>query len=71
MAREIYFFDKGKLTRKHTIPDRSQQAGPFLQSDIGGYISPVGNGWIEGRSARREDLKRSGCREIDPSEYKR
>lgn len=50
---------------------RAQQAsGPFVVSDTPGYKSPVGNGWIEGRAARREDLKRSGCREVDPSEYR-
>lgn len=46
-----------------------QSSGPFIVSDTPGYKSPVGNGWIEGRAARREDLKRSGCREVDPSEY--
>lgn len=70
MDREIYYFEKGKLSR--VIKERKRGAGqnaPSIHSDLPGYISPVGNGWVEGRSARREDLKRSGCREVDPSEY--
>ena len=34
------------------------------------YVSPVTGKVIEGRAARREDLARTGCREVDPSEYK-
>lgn len=35
------------------------------------YESPANLGkWITSRRERREDLKRSGCREIDPSEKK-
>lgn len=36
--------------------------------DIGGYWSVASNRWIEGRAQRREDLKATGCREVDPSE---
>jgi hypothetical protein len=43
---------------------------PYIRSDLPGYISPVTGKWIEGRSARREDLARTGCREVDPTEYK-
>lgn len=35
---------------------------PAVQADIGGYQSPIDGRWIEGRTARHEDLKRSGCR---------
>lgn len=31
--------------------------------DLPGYESPVTGLWVEGRAARREDLKRAGCRE--------
>lgn len=35
------------------------------------YVSPTGDGkYIEGRADRREHLKRTGCREVDPSEFK-
>jgi hypothetical protein len=45
-------------------------AMPYIASDIAAYKSVVSNKMIDGRSARREDLKRSGCREVDPSEFK-
>jgi hypothetical protein len=38
--------------------------------DLPAYASPLGDGMIEGRSARREHLKRNGCRELDPSEFR-
>lgn len=41
---------------------------PHLQSDLPAYYSVASNKWIEGRSARRDDLARTGCREVDPSE---
>ena len=31
-------------------------------------MSPTGSGWIDGRAARKEDLIRNNCREVDPSE---
>ncbi len=31
-------------------------------NDLPGYESPIDGRWVEGRKARREDLKRSGCR---------
>ncbi len=34
------------------------------------YVSPVGSGLISSRAAKKEDLKRSGSREVDPSEFK-
>lgn len=43
---------------------------PYVRGDIKPYTSPVTGKLIEGRAARREDLARSGCREVDPSEYK-
>ena len=42
---------------------------PTVLTDIPGYQSPVTGKYIEGRVARREDLKRTGCREIDPQEF--
>lgn len=34
----------------------------FVQPDLPGYQSPVTGLWVEGRKARREDLKRTGSR---------
>lgn len=39
---------------------------PYIASDTPGYRSPVNGEWIEGRHARREDLKRNDCVEVDP-----
>ncbi len=33
-----------------------------VQADLPGYESPTTGKWIEGRAARRDDLKRSGAR---------
>lgn len=35
---------------------------PMIFGDIPGYLSEGTGLWVEGRAARREDLKRSGCR---------
>ncbi len=43
---------------------------PIVQRDMASYISPVTGKPVDGRRARREDLKRSGSREVDPSEFK-
>jgi len=43
---------------------------PMIWRDIPAYKSPLGDGVIEGRAARREHLKATGCREVDPSEWK-
>lgn len=41
---------------------------PAVQPDIPGYESPVTGKWVDGRSARREDLRRTGCRPYEPGE---
>lgn len=48
------------------IPDRDEVCCPQVMRDIPEYMSPVGGGLITSRSARREDLKRSGCVEAPP-----
>lgn len=69
-----YIWDRGRQEfvdrdgRAMESPDRVCK--PQIISDIAPYESPLGTGMIDGRRARREDLKRSGCREVDPSEYR-
>lgn len=41
---------------------------PMVRGDLPGYESPIDGRWIEGRRARLEDLKRSGCRPYEPGE---
>lgn len=36
--------------------------GPLVFGDLPSYQSPIDNHWVDGRVARREDLKRNGCR---------
>jgi putative FmdB family regulatory protein len=35
---------------------------PRVFGDYEGYVSPASGNWIEGRRARQEDLRRTGCR---------
>ena len=37
-------------------------SAPAVVADLPGYESPTTGRWIEGRAARRDDLKRSGAR---------
>lgn len=41
---------------------------PMITRDIPAYVSPLGTGVIDGRTARREEMKRHNVREVDPSE---
>ena len=50
-------------------PVRKGGKSIYVIPDTPGYRSPLGTGWIEGRRARREDLKRGNCREVDPGEW--
>lgn len=38
----------------------------YVRGDLPEYVSPVTGKPVDGRAARREDLKRSGCVEVDP-----
>jgi hypothetical protein len=63
----IYVLRNGVLVEKDSAPPAR---GVSVWSDLAAYKSPLGTGVIEGRYARREDLKRGNCREVDPSEFK-
>lgn len=43
------------------IPPRKEICAPRITPDTPGYLSPVSGQWIEGRRARREDLKKHDC----------
>jgi hypothetical protein len=62
----------GRLQNKRTgelVPDDNRPiSAPTLARDYGAYESPMGTGMIEGRAAHREDLKRNGCRVLEPGE---
>lgn len=42
--------------------ESSEPLGVLIVPDLPGYQSPVTGLWVEGRAARREDLKRTGSR---------
>lgn len=73
MARYVWkdgqFVDR-KTGEPMEKPFEGQICMPNVTGDLPEYISPVTGKPVDGRWARREDLKRSGCREVDPSEWK-
>jgi len=72
MAR--YLWRNGRFVDRHTgepmLTGERRIACPSVMPDIPAYPSPLGDGMIEGRAARREHLKRNGCREVEPSEFR-
>lgn len=65
-----YYWDGQDWVDVATLPPRPVVNAPMIISDTPDYISPVTRKLVSGRAARREDLKRSGCREVDPGEFK-
>lgn len=67
-----YVWDASARNGKGTwvVPTERKAApvAPYMQMDLKPYLSPLGTGVIDGRRARREDMARAGCREVDPSE---
>lgn len=43
-------------------------SAPRISSDYAGYTCPVSGKWIEGRAAHEENLRRTGCRILEPGE---
>ena len=73
----IYVMRGGRYVDKRTgepllsAAEKAKPIGtPMVVSDIPAYRSPLGDGMIEGRAARREHFKRTNTREVDPSEWK-
>lgn len=63
--REDYF---ATVDERHGTPSCCGHAmrlvicAPAVQTDLPGYVSPTTGRWIEGRAARRDDLRRSHAR---------
>jgi hypothetical protein len=61
-----------KLSIKKRLPKKTTPLydgyNTYHLSDIEAYHSPISNKVIEGRVARREEMKRHNVREVDPSE---
>ena len=64
-----YIMQDGELVEVVRGP-RQPSRFPMISSDLPAYRSPCGTGWIEGRAARREDLKRNNCIEVGPGDMK-
>lgn len=60
-----YSHELGRLV-EITGLEHDGQTGLMIIPDLPAYESPIDGRVIEGRAARREDLKRAGCREYDP-----
>ena len=45
-----------------------QLSAPMVKGDYPGYDCPITGKWIEGRRAHEENLKRHGCRVLEPGE---
>ena len=45
-----------------------QLAAPMVRGDYPGYNCPITGNWIEGRRAHEDNLKRHGCRVLEPGE---
>ena len=69
---ERYVWRNGKWINRATNepmrPNGNKVSAPMIQSDLPAYFSVASHKWVDGRRARRDDLKRTGCREVDPSE---
>lgn len=64
-GRQRFIKDRGE---QHEVA-RSSLPRPYVVSDIPAYKSPLGDGVIEGRAARREHMKRTNTREVDNTEW--
>lgn len=70
----VYVRRNGKMVNKNTgepmvTPEMMAQPVkvPMIISDIEPYTSPVDGRVVNSRSDRRDDLKRHGCVEYEPS----
>lgn len=52
------------------VVEEARVSSVQIMRDLPAYKSPLGDGWIEGRAARREHMKRTNSREVDPSEFR-
>ena len=54
------------------IEDAPESVEPsvYVRGDLPDYVSPVTGKVVSGRRQRREDLKRHGCIELGPNDFK-
>jgi hypothetical protein len=67
--RRKYVYDPDlKEMVEVTVNYKQERVAPDIHFDIPEYVSPVTGKVISSRSARREDLKRTGCRPYEGRE---
>ncbi len=59
--RYIWSREQGNWVEKLPFSGVNASPAPVVWNDLPGYLSPCGTGYVEGRAARREDLKRNNC----------
>lgn len=64
--RFIYSSELGRLVE--VTPFQEEQRAPAVFGDLPDYASPIDGRLVSGRSQRREDLKRHGCRPYEAGE---
>ena len=74
IRRFVYDRDLKKVVEVTDL-DRRMSRGLTIIPDIEGYVSPCTDAegkhpFISSRNARREDLKRNDCVEIDPGYFR-
>lgn len=69
MPTFIYSRTAGRMVEVVRGP-RRPSVFPNIMRDTPEYVSPITHRPVDGRAARREDLKRAECREVDPSEWR-
>lgn len=63
--RRKFRYDPTTKELVEVTSDRREPIAPQVFGDLPGYESPASGKWIEGRRARREDFKRTGCRPFE------
>ncbi len=60
----------GEMVEITKAPETASErpTGPQVLPDLPEYVSPTTGALVSGRAARREDLKRSGCRPYENGE---
>jgi len=58
---------KRLITKATAMRDAAKQSRLIVIKDIDPYVSIATGDVVSGRAAKREDLKRSGCVEYEPS----
>jgi len=70
-VRRRYVQIDGRLIEVSPDYQPPKHEAPLVFGDLPSYRSPVNGQWIDGRVARREDLKRTGCRPWEGLEQER